>query len=205
MPFIVGLTGQSGAGKSTVSSIFSKSGAYVIDCDKLARKVTSDGSECNKELNEFFPECFDERLHLDRHKMADIIFSDNNKLVLQNSIIFKYITRELEEILSICSKDYVILDAPTLFQSGLDKRCAIIVGVLSDEKKRFERIKIRDGITDKSISLRFSSQKDDDFFVENCDIIIYNNAGLKELENKTNEALKKIEEKFYGEKPKEKN
>lgn len=205
MPFIVGLTGQSGAGKSTVSGIFKKNGAYVVDCDKLARNVTSDGSECNKELNEFFPECFDERLHLDRHKMADIIFSDVNKLGLQNAIIFKYITKEIEDILNTCRRDYVILDAPTLFQSGLDKRCSIIVGVLSDRQKRFERIKIRDGINDKSISLRFSSQKNDDFFLENCDIIIYNNAGFTELENKTGEALKQIEEKLYGEKPKEKN
>ena len=205
MPFIVGLTGQSGAGKSTVSDIFTKNGAYVIDCDNLARKVTSDGSKCNKELSEFFPECFDERLHLERHKMADIIFSDEKKLKLQNAIIFKYITKEVEEILNTCGKDYVILDAPTLFQSGLDKCCKIVVGVLSDENRRFERVKIRDGISDSSIALRFSSQKDDDFFLKNCDIIIYNNAGLKELENKTNEALKKIEEIVNGKIPKEKN
>ena len=77
--------------------------------------------------------------------------------------------------------------------------------MLSDRQKRFERIKIRDGINDKSISLRFSSQKDDDFFLENCDIIIYNNTDLEDLENKTREALIQIEEKLYGEKPKEKN
>lgn len=205
MPFIVGLTGQSGAGKSTVSGILKNCGAYVIDCDELARKVTSDNSKCNKELNKFFPDCFDERLHLDRHKMADIIFSDEKKLRLQNSIIFKYITKEIEEILNTCNKNFVILDAPTLFQSGLDKRCGIIIGVLSDEKKRFERVKIRDGITEKSIFLRFSSQKDDDFFHENCDIIIYNNEGFKELETNTKKALIKIEEIINGEKPKEKN
>ena len=200
LPFIIGLTGQSGAGKSTVSDILKECGVSVIDCDKLARKVTLDSSECNKELNQFFPECFDERLHLDRRKMADIIFSDEKKLRLQNSIIFKYITKEIEEILNDCNKDFLILDAPTLFQSGLNKRCKAVVGVLSDKEKRFERIKIRDGISDESILLRFSSQKDDDFFINNCDIIIYNNAGFKELEKKTKEALKQIEEILNDEK-----
>ncbi|MCD8328556.1 MAG: dephospho-CoA kinase [Ruminococcus sp.] len=205
MPLIVGLTGQSGAGKSTASSIFRRLGAYVIDCDEIARSVTSDNSQCNKELSQYFSECFDENLHLDRKKMADIIFSDEKKLKTQNAIIFKYITIEIDAVLSACNQDYIILDAPTLFQSGLDKRCVAIIGVLSDTAKRFERIKARDSLSDKSILLRFSSQQDDDFFQKNCDIVIYNNSSLDELEVNVKKALEKIEEIVNGKKPKEKN
>ncbi len=198
MSALVGLTGQSGAGKSTVSDIWRDNGVGVIDCDMVARKVTEDNSDCNKELSKLFPECFDERLHLDRRQMADIVFSDRQKLKKQNDIIFKYITKYINEILESYDKSFIVLDAPTLFESGIYKRCKIIVSVLSDKKKRFERIINRDKISEDSVKLRFSSQQDDSFFINNSDIIITNNGDLSELEIKAIKALEQIKEIIYG-------
>lgn len=198
MSALVGLTGQSGAGKSTVSDIWRDNGVSVIDCDMVARKVTEDNSDCNKELSKLFPECFDERLHLDRRQMADIVFSDRQKLKKQNDIIFKYITKYINEILESYDKSFIVLDAPTLFESGIYKRCKIIVSVLSDKKKRFERIINRDKISEDSVKLRFSSQQDDSFFINNSDIIITNNGDLSELEIKAIKALEQIKEIIYG-------
>lgn len=198
MPALVGLTGQSGAGKSTVSDIWRDSGVSVIDCDRVAKKVTEDNSECNKELSKLFPECFGERLHLDRRKMADIVFSDKQRLKEQNDIIFKYITKCIDDILKSYDKSFIVLDAPTLFESGIYKRCRLIVSVLADEKKRFERIIARDKISADSVKLRFSSQQDNSFFIKNSDIIITNHGDFSELKSKALNALEQIKEIIYG-------
>ena len=198
MTRLVGLTGQSGAGKSTVSRIWQDAGVKVIDCDKVARIVTEDNSECNKELYKLFPQCFDERLHLDRRMMADLIFGDKQKLKSQNDIIFKYIGQYIDGVISSVSDDFLVLDAPTLFESGIYKRCSAIVSVLSSEKLRLDRIINRDGISEESVLLRFNSQKSDRFFTENSNIIIINDGTVSELEVKALNALKKIKEIIYG-------
>ncbi len=198
MTRLVGLTGQSGAGKSTVSRIWQDAGVKVIDCDKVARIVTEDNSECNKELYKLFPQCFDERLHLDRRMMADLIFGDKQKLKAQNDIIFKYIGQYIDGVISSVSDDFLVLDAPTLFESGIYKRCSAIVSVLSSEKLRLDRIINRDGISEESVLLRFNSQKSDRFFTENSNIIIINDGTVSELEVKALNALKKIKEIIYG-------
>ena len=198
MTRLVGLTGQSGAGKSTVSRIWQDAGVKVIDCDKVARIVTEDNSECNKELYKLFPQCFDERLHLDRRMMADLIFGDKQKLKSQNDIIFKYIGQYIDGVISSVSDDFLVLDAPTLFESGIYKRCSAIVSVLSSEKLRLDRIINRDGISEESVLLRFNSQKSDRFFTENSNIIIINDGTVSELEVKALNALNKIKEIIYG-------
>lgn len=194
MPFLVGLTGPSGAGKSAVCNIFRENNAFVIDCDSVARDVTIDGSDCCKELFKFFPECFDSRLHLDRHKMADIIFADQEKLKIQNEIIFRFIKSEISHRLNNCNEPFAVLDAPTLFESGLDSECKLIISVLTDKNKRIKRVSERDGISKQSVLLRFSAQRSDDFFISHSDIIIYNNGTLDELSAKALNALAVIRE-----------
>ena len=91
--YIIGLTGQSGAGKTTVSKYFRQKGFAVIDCDIVARNVTRQGSCCNKELAEIFPQCFDESLSLDRQALAKIVFSNKDKLNQLNNIILPLISK----------------------------------------------------------------------------------------------------------------
>lgn len=71
---VVGLTGQSGAGKTTISDAFRKNGFEIINCDIVAREVTNADSECCKELAKLFPSCFDENYSLDRQKLGEIVF-----------------------------------------------------------------------------------------------------------------------------------
>lgn len=72
---VVGLTGQSGAGKTTISDAFRKNGFEIINCDIVAREVTQAGNECCKELAKIFPDCFDDGFALDRRKLGEIVFS----------------------------------------------------------------------------------------------------------------------------------
>lgn len=193
---IIGLTGQSGAGKSTVSRALSlQEGFYVIDCDKIARQVTEDGSLCNAEIKKHFPEAVSQKLVLDRRIMAQIVFSDNAKLREYEAVIYPYITHVVNECISVlCSYGYevIILDAPTLFEAGMDRICDKIISVTADKAKRAERIKQRDGISDEMIEKRFSSQKDEAFFRQNCDYILCNDSDIAELYRQTESMIKEI-------------
>lgn len=194
MSFLVGLTGPSGAGKSTACRAFSDGGAEVLDCDRMAAEVTRDKSECSAELKRLFPDCYD-GFHLNRQKMADLIFSDKKLLKIQNEVVFKYLTAELDRRLAGFD-GIAVLDAPTLFQSGLDKRCKKTVCVLCDEQTRVKRIAARDNILKSQIKLRFSSQLADGFFTENCDYVIYNNESKAELYEKARAVFSELKEAF---------
>ena len=175
---IVGLTGQSGAGKTTVSKYFEKNDFAVINCDLVARNVTNAGSECNKSLVKIFPDCFDKSLTLDRTALAKIVFSNEKKLKLLNDTIFPFIIADINhEINRLIStgKKYILLDAPTLFEAGADSICDVIISCVAERNLRAERISKRDNISAELINKRFDSQKSEDFFRHNSDYIVENN------------------------------
>ena len=175
---IVGLTGQSGAGKTTVSKYFEKNDFAVINCDLVARNVTNAGSECNKSLAKIFPDCFDKSLTLDRTALAKIVFSNEKKLKLLNDTIFPFIIADINhEINRLIStgKKYILLDAPTLFEAGADSICDVIISCVAERNLRAERISKRDTISPELINKRFDSQKSEDFFRHNSDYIVENN------------------------------
>lgn len=198
MSFVIGLTGQSGAGKTTVCDTLKESGFAIINCDLTARKVTSDGSECNRKLYYVFPMCFDDDLKLDRHKLANEVFSDKEKLQQLDNIIYPYIIKQINDEIKILSGqyDYIILDAPTLFEAGADKICDKIISVIADKDIRSERIHKRDKISSEEIEKRFSSQYDEKFFIENSDYIIRNNSDLENAVKQTKEIANAIKGSF---------
>lgn len=204
MSVVIGLTGQSGAGKTLVSQVFEDNGFGVINCDMAAREVTETGSNCNLELAKTFPECFDDDLTLDRRALGSIVFADRKKLDTLNSVIFRYIDKLLDEKIAKYSidYDYVLLDAPTLFEAGADKKCDIIVSVTADEDIRLQRITARDGLDEKSVKNRFASQHGQGFFEENSDFVIRNNGESEDAVRQTIEIIDKIKEDKIGNKNK---
>lgn len=210
MAHVIGLTGQSGAGKTTVSHIFEENGFAVINCDEIARICTQMGSECNKKLARVFPECFDEKLSLDRKAISKIIFSDKKMLEKFDNIVYPFITRLIKEKINELSavSQYILLDAPTLFESGTDKLCSVKTAVVADFEKRLERITLRDKIDKELAEKRFASQLSAEFFCKNCDYVIYNNGKLEDTINKTLNVIRTIKEGINGkeeETQKEKN
>lgn len=196
MSIVVGLTGQSGAGKTMVSQAFQSNGFAVINCDEVTRKVQQDGSECNHALAGIFPECFDKAFKLDRQKLAKSVFSDKHKLETLNNIIYPYITDEIIFQINKLSKkcQYILLDAPTLFEAGADKLCNVIVAVAADKNIRLQRILKRDGISEEQIKNRFNSQHSCEYFKEHCDYVIYNNSSAEAALLETERIIKIIKE-----------
>ncbi len=190
---VIGLTGQSGAGKSEVSAMLEKNSIVCINCDRVSRDVTVKGAPALKAICEVFGDdilCPDGSL--DRKKLGSIVFSDKEKLELLNKTIFPFIVDEIKKIIADFGGDGVIvLDAPTLFESGCDKLCDEKVAVVADREIRLGRIMARDSLSKVDAENRINSQLDEEFFKQNCDVIIQNNGSLTELEQAVGDLLKR--------------
>ena len=175
---IVGLTGQTGAGKSTVSRTLASHGIEVIDCDLVSRDVVAQERRLLADLAlEFGITILNEDGTLNRRRLGSIVFSDKEKLERLNAIIFPYIRAEIAYRVTQRQKRgcrLVVLDAPTLFESGIDADCDAIVSVIAPENLRLNRIMVRDHISDTEARNRIASQHDENFFVEHSACVIRN-------------------------------
>ncbi len=178
---ISGLTGMSGAGKSTVCKVFAENGFDVIDCDLSAREVVLPGKPALTELGErLSPELIKNDGTLDRRMTSELIFHDSEKRALFNKIIYPYITYNISEKVRN-SGTLVLLDAPTLFEAQLDFMCDIIVSVVADIETCVERITRRDNIPAELARARLSSQHDAEFYRTRSGFCIENNDTELEL------------------------
>lgn len=179
---IVGLTGQTGAGKSTVAELLSHYNYKILSADQTAALVTSKGSPTLPKLADAFGDdiLLDDG-SLNRPALAAKAFSDPEQLKKLNSITHPEICRLLmkkAEGAFFDGYDVAVLDASQLFESGLDEKCTLVISVTAPEADRLRRICKRDQLTEEQALQRMHAQLSEDFFREHSDII---------LENKSNE------------------
>lgn len=199
---VIGLTGQSGAGKTSVSAVFRENGFTVIDADIISREVMQKGSPCLEELTEVFgKDIITGSGELDRKKLGSIVFSDREMLRQLDAVCYPYIThriiKKIEE-LAADGAELILLDAPTLFEANADELCDLIISVTADRNIREKRITARDGITPEEAAKRFESQYPENFFVTHSDYVIKNNKTRELLAEKAKEAADKIKEYYNG-------
>lgn len=192
---IIGITGSSGAGKSTVCEILE---AYykvtIINADKVARKLSKRGTNYVIDIiSKFGKSIVDENGELKRRKLAEIIYNDPKKREELNKCTFKYIKKEIERQIKKAQADTIIIDAPLLFESELNKICDKVIGVISNRELQIERIVARDDIDYEDAEKRLNAQQTNEFYMNKCDAIIENNNNLKSIK----ENVEKIA-KTYG-------
>lgn len=193
---IVGLTGQSGSGKSCVSKAFEKFGAKVINADAVAHSALKT-ERCKESLrNSFGDEIFDQNGDVVRKALAKAAFSSRENTLKLNScthpVIIDLIKDDIVKAKNIPGCRGAVLDAPTLFESGLDSLCTVVVSVIADESLRLQRIISRDGLTAEEAQLRLNAQRDDSFYTERADIVLKNNSTLEELTQKAEKTAKEL-------------
>lgn len=183
---------MSGAGKTTVSEVFKENGFEVINCDMVAREVTEKGTACLKEIAEKFDGVLNSDGTLDRKKLGSIVFSDKEKLKLLNDTIYPFISYRVIKWIENTDNNYVLLDAPTLFESGIDFICDGVVSVVCDKELSVKRIMARDNISEEAAESRLSSQHDKSFYKEKSCFCIENNGTADVLQKKAEEIARQI-------------
>ena len=182
---IVGITGNSGAGKTTVCNILKeKYAAHIIDADEIARKLSKKGTMYLQSIVEYFGhDIIDNRGELKRKELANLIYENEEKRNGLNELTFNYVVREIKNNINrLKDKELIVINAPLLFESNLDQLCDLVIGVIADEESKIERICNRDKIDEEVAKKRLNIQKNNEYIKEKADYIIYNNASIEELE-----------------------
>ena len=176
-PLIVGITGPTGAGKTSALNAVRKLGGAVLDCDAIYHEQLKTDAKLRQALIHAFGEVFDEN-GLNRQMLGKIVFGNPAELERLNGIIYEFLPRELERRITAYGMAPIIaVDAINLIESGLDKLCKHTIGVLAPKEDRVKRIMVRDNISEEYARLRVEAQKDDSFYRENCTDILVNDAG----------------------------
>lgn len=184
---IIGITGSSGAGKSTVCEILKKEyNAQIIDADKISKQLSKKGTIYLEEIVEKFgKEILLENGELDRKKLAEIIYSSNEKREILNNCTLKHIKEKIKQEVKKLknNKKIIAIDAPLLFEAKLDEICEFVIAVISDNfEVQIERITKRDGITEEQAMARLKAQKPNDFYTQKSRYAIVNNGKIEEIE-----------------------
>lgn len=185
---IIGLTGGSGCGKTTVANILKELGGYIIDADKLAHKIIKKGKKAYYEIIDAFgEEILTKEKNIDRKALGGIVFSEKEKLELLNFITHKYILEEIYNEIDFAKNQekykYIVLDAPLLIETNLHKIVDTVWIVYADKKERIKRLIKRDNISKEIIEKRINMQTPFEKNKPFSDFIIYNkeNTNLKEI------------------------
>ncbi len=180
--YVFGITGGTGSGKSTVSELFRKNGVYVADADAAARRVTQRGTECLLKLCEAFGEgIINPDGTLARRKLAEIVFSDANKLNLLNTITHKYIKEYIRAEIDASGAEIAAIDGAVIIGSPVCEMCRMLVVVTADYNIRLDRIMRRDNISEKQAAERMRAQMSDEEYMKNGAYIIKNNGCICRL------------------------
>lgn len=178
---IIGLTGNTGSGKSTVALLFQNDGYHIVDCDAISKKIDSLPEYREELVKEFGPQVVTGD-SVNRKLLGGIVFTNAEKLSALNAISHPYICKLAEEEIEEYTGLNIVIDAPLLFHSPLTDFCDFTVGVIAKDSVRLGRITERDGISAERAKERIASQDDESFFEDRCDYIIHNDGTLEDLE-----------------------
>lgn len=185
---VIGITGPTGAGKTTVLNVLEDMGGAVADCDAVYHELLLTSRPMQNELKiRFGSSVFDENGHLRRKALGAIVFEDAGALNDLNAITHRYITAELERMIAQAETDgrpAIALDAIALLESNAGDLCAATVAVTAGEEVRIRRIMEREGISEEYARARVTAQKPSSWFEEHCTYTLRNDGSREALEAK---------------------
>lgn len=183
---VVGLTGPTGSGKSTVAATWRSLGAYVIDTDQLARRVVEPNSPCLEQLvNVFSNAILMPDGSLNRAELARRAFTDSASTAKLNAITHPAILALTHQQLEIAAEQghpVAIVDAPLLFEAGFDAICDHIVSVIAPTEVRLSRIIQRDDLSQEAALRRMAAQQPSEFYCRDNVSVVTNSGTLTELQ-----------------------
>ena len=173
---IIGITGPTGCGKTTLLRVIEAHGGFTVDCDALYYEMLRENAPMRAALTEAFGDIFLPDGSLDRPKLGNRVFSDPDALARLNAIVYHHMGQKMRELLAE--------QAGQEIESGLAALCDTTVAVLAPKALRLARIMARDGIPEDYARRRIEAQKPDEFYRASCGAVL-ENSGTPEAFQKT--------------------
>ena len=179
---ILGITGGTGCGKTTLLNIIAQQGGLVLDCDAIYHRLLQTDTALLNAIESRFPGTV-ENGTLQRKKLGSIVFSDEQALLDLNAVTHGAVKAEVLRQLESAPK-LAAIDAIALFEGGLAELCDITVAVTAPEELRVKRLMQRDGITEEYARSRIAAQHDEIWFRSHCMHVLENNSTEIHFHNK---------------------
>jgi dephospho-CoA kinase len=188
---ILGITGGTGCGKTTLLELIRQAGGVVLDCDAIYHELLRQDRALLEAIESRFPGTVEEGV-LQRKKLGTIVFGDRAALEDLNRITHGAIDREIQRRLTPEPK-LAAIDAIALLESGIGKRCHVTVAVTAPEEVRVARIMARDGIGEAYARARIQAQPSNEYFSEKCDYTLENAGTSGEFQGKCLAFLRQLD------------
>ena len=188
---VIGITGITGSGTSTVSNMLKSLGGLYISADQLAHEIILKGGIAYNEVIQAFGKLILQKDgEINRKTLGTVVFKNQDRLKILEGIIHPGVKTHIHQMLTdkyivrnYVENNFAIIDAPLLVESELNTLCSHVCLVTAPDATRVERIVARDGLAPHAIRERISTRKGDDFLKPHAQFIIENNADLASLES----------------------
>lgn len=187
---IIGITGGSGCGKTTLLNEIRQLGGAVYDCDAIYHALLESDTQLLDAIRHHFPASFDGE-SFSRKRLGKIVFENSEYLKLLNEITHRAVYREVVRRLSF-GPELAAIDAIALFESGLSGLCDTTVAVTAPEEDRIQRLMTRDSITREYALSRIRAQHDPQWFTQRCDHTLDNNGSCEDFQKKCLDFLREL-------------
>ena len=173
---IIGITGGTGCGKTTLLNQIAAQGGLILDCDAIYHELLISDKEMLAAIDARFPGVV-EKGALNRKKLGSIVFADENALQDLNRITHSAVKAEVLRRLEN-APELAAIDAIGLFEGGLADLCNVTVAITAPEEARVQRLMLRDNISEDYARSRIRAQHSEDWFREKCDYVLVNDGEL---------------------------
>ena len=187
---IIGITGGTGCGKTTLLNLVRQQGGLVLDCDEIYHELLKTDEAMLRSIDERFPGVVEDGV-LNRKKLGAIVFADKQALLDLNAITHAAVKREVVRRLETAPQ-LAAIDAIGLFEGGLAELCHVTVAVTAPVEDRVRRLMARDGIEEEYARARIAAQKDESWFRERCGYCLANDGGIDAFATKCLAFLTKL-------------
>lgn len=176
---VIGITGPTGAGKTTALLELEKRGFEVVDCDRLYHQMLRTDAQLRQRLTDAFGNVFGADGQLDRRALAARVFGDKKELEKLDRIVFPAVYAAVEQKIANCRRKGLVIDAINLIESRLGELCELTIAITADPAVRVKRIMQRDGLSEAQALARVNAQKPDKFYRKHGTFLLENRAGSK--------------------------
>ena len=195
--FIIGLTGNLGAGKTTTAGLFAALGAKIIDADQITHQLIAPSGNCFKPVLKYFGRGILNQGQIDRKKLADTVFRDKKKLDKLIGMIYPSLFSKIKHEITECKKNnqLIIIDAAQLLESGLNQLTDIVVLVKANQALQIQRAMKRLKMSRAEIKRRLKLQMPVKDKIKYADIIIDNRAHLSQTKKQVEGIWQKLQQR----------